>query len=125
VTITTITLFSIYQIFYGLLSFYHSTSARAHPEDLAELDVKLWREDTALAAGATMLLLAIRVNGIAFLVYLGVQTEWYFPIILWLTTLVGMSVINTLVRMKLGTALPALPGFVVLPIVGVWVWFTV
>lgn len=124
-TITTITLFAIYQIFYGLLSFYYSTSASARPVDLAELDVKLWREDTALAAGATMLLFAVRVNGIAFLVYLGLQTEWYFPIILWIATLVGMTVINTLVRRKLGMALPALPGFFVLPIVGVLLWFTV
>lgn len=124
-SITTISLFSIYQIFYGLLSFYHSTSARAHPEDLAELDAKLWREDTALAAGATMLLLATRISGIAFLVYLGFKTEWYYPIVLWLATLVGMSVINTLIRMKLDAALPALPSFVLLPIVGVWMWFTV
>ena len=124
-SIATIALFSIYQIFYGLLSFYHSASARAHPEDLADLDAKLWREDTALAAGATMLLLAIRINGIAFLVYLGFQTEWYYPIVLWLATLAGMSGINSLVRMKLGTARPALPGFVLLPVVGFWIWFTV
>lgn len=123
--VTTIVLFSVYQIFYGLMSFYHSVSARANPEDLANVDAKLWREDTALAAGATIFLLAIRINGIAFLVYLGFQTEWYYPIALWVATLAGMTLINTIIRMRLGTALPALSGFIFLPITGVWMWFTV
>ena len=123
--VTAIVLFSVYQIFYGLLGFYHSVSVRANPEDLADLDAKLWREDTALAAGATTFLLAIRINGIAFLVYLGFQTEWYYPIALWVASLAGMTVINAIIRMWLGTALPALPGFILLPITGVWMWFTV
>jgi len=123
--ITVISLFVIYQVFYGLLSFYHSASVRANPEDLSDLDAKLWRDDTALAAGATIFLMAIRINGVAFLVYLGFQTEWYYPIVLWVATLAGMTVINNLIRMWLGTVLPALPSFILLPIIGVWMWFAI
>jgi hypothetical protein len=124
-TITTAALFFFYELFSAFLTYWYSSAMRANPEDLAEIEVKLWREDTALASGATMLLLAFRVNGVAFLVYLGFQTTWYIPIVLWLATFVVNASINALLRVKLGRAELALPGFVVLPIVGVLMWFTV
>ena len=124
-TITTAALFFFYELFYAFLTYWYSSAMRANPEDLAEIEAKLWREDTALASGATMLLLAFRVNGVAFLVYLGFQTTWYIPIVLWLATFVVNASINALLRVKLGRAELALPGFVVLPIVGVLMWFTV
>ena len=124
-TITTAALFFFYELFYDFLTYWYFSAMRAYPEDLAEIEAKLWREDTALASGATMLLLAFRVNGVAFLVYLGFQTTWYIPIVLWLATFVVNASINALLRVKLGRAELALPGFVVLPIVGVLMWFTV
>jgi hypothetical protein len=124
-TITTAALFVFYELFFAFLTYWYSSAMRANPEDLAEIEAKLWREDTALASGATMLLLAFRVNGVAFLVYLGFQTTWYIPIVLWLATFVVNASINALLRVKLGRAELALPGFVVLPIVGVLMWFTV
>jgi hypothetical protein len=118
-----IALFVTYQVFYGLLSFYHSSTVRASPEDVATLDAKLWLENTPLAAAATVFLLLVRINGIALLVYLGFKTAWHVPIVLFFGALLAMAVLSAIIRRAFGTALPSLLGFVILPIVGVVLWF--
>lgn len=121
----TIISFAIFQVFYGLLSHYHSVTVRASPEDVATVDAKLWLESTPLAAFATIFLLGTRILGILFLLYLGYKTTWYYPIVLFVGSLIPMVVVNAGLRAAFGTAVPALLGFVVLPVVGSWMWFTV
>lgn len=123
--LTTIVLYFFYQIFYGLLSLYFTISYQAAPSDLSNLEAKLWREETLLATVATFFVWLARFNGLAFLVYLGFQTQWYYPIVLWVVALVGMIIINMFIRMIFGLVVPALIGFVVLPVTGIWMWFTV
>ena len=124
-TTAVIALFLTYQIFYGLLSFYQSSTARAAPEDVATLDAKLWLENTPLTTAATVLLLLVRINGLAFLVYLGFKTVWYAPLVLFLGALITMAVFNAIIRSFFGTALPSLLGAAVLPFIGASMWLIV
>ncbi len=118
-----IVVFTVYQAFYGLLSFYYSNAMQKHPEDLSEMECKLWRENTALSAGATLFVLAARITGVAWLVWFGIRTEWYYPALLFVVTLLGTVVINGFIRASFGVAVPALLGFVVLPASGTALWF--
>ena len=120
----TIALFVVYQIFYGLLSYYQSSTVKANPEDVADLDAKLWIENTPVAAAATVFLLLVRVAGIAYLFYLGYRTDWKNPVLLFLGALVIMAIVNTFIRKYFGGTLPALLAFLILPIVGGFLWYT-
>jgi hypothetical protein len=123
--ILTAVLFTIYQIFYGLVSFYHSTTVRARGIDLAQLDIKLWLEDTPLAAVCTTSILIFRINGIGFLIYFGYKTEWYYAVGIFVGATGFMAILNSIIRMKWGHAAPSLLGFLVLPVVGIAMWFSI
>lgn len=120
-----VVVFLLHEVFFGLLSLYYANAMRAQPFELSQLEVKLWREDTPLAAGATTLLLAVRVAGIAWLIRLGVRTEWFYPLVLYVGALLATVVINGVVRAWLGLARPALASFFALPVLVFLMWFVV
>ena len=123
-TTTTIILFTIYHIFYGLLSYYHYWTMRQDPVNVAHLDYKLWMENTPLSGCASLFLLLTRISGIAYLVYLGFKTVWFYPLGLFVFASFVMTIVNGFVRMRFGHNLPALFAFVVLPPVGAYLWIT-
>jgi uncharacterized membrane protein len=117
--------YMLYAVWSGILSFAAASAVRAHPEDLSTLEVKLWREDTLLATGATVFALAARLVGIAFLLYAGWTHSWGFAGALFAASLVLIVIVPRLVRRLLGSAVPALVAFAVVPLAGLWMWVSV
>jgi hypothetical protein len=66
-----------------------------------------------------------RINGIAFLIYLGYQTVWWHPIVIWLLGLCAIKLLSSSFRGKTGFAIPALLAFIVLPISAAYLWYVI
>ena len=66
-----------------------------------------------------------RVNGIAFLIYLGYKTVWWHPIAIWVFGLLSIKLLSSNFRGRTGFAIPALLAFVVLPISAAYLWYVV
>lgn len=114
--------YMVYAVWYGILSFQAEAAIRAQPEDLSAVEWKLWRENTLLATIATLAVLAARLLGIAFLVYMGWAHSWGYAAALFGGSLVLIAIVPHLIRRALGPVLPGLIAFLVLPLAGVWMW---
>ncbi|MCG7497448.1 hypothetical protein MHO82_11275 [Vibrio sp. Of7-15] len=66
-----------------------------------------------------------RINGIAFLIYLGYKTIWWHPIVIWVFCLFAIAVLSRIFKGKTGFAIPALLAFLVLPISAAYLWSVV
>jgi len=66
-----------------------------------------------------------RINGIAFLIYLGYRTVWWHPIVIWAFCLFAIKLLSSSFRGKTGITIPALLAFIVLPISAVYLWYVV
>jgi hypothetical protein len=117
--------YMLYAVWYGVLSFQATSAARADPVDLSALEMKLWRENTLLATGATLVVLAARLVGIAFLLYAGWAHSWGYAAALFAGSLVFIALVPRFIRQALGPVLPGLIAFALLPLVGVWMWVAV
>ena len=115
-------MFFVYQVFEGLLSFNYASARGAHPSELSVAEIKMWRENTVLSAGALLFALMTRIVGIAWLIRLGFRTEWHYPVVLFLGSLLPMAVTTNMIRGLFGPVVPAMLGFIVLPIAGVALW---
>lgn len=122
--IDTVILFACFEVFQAILVTYMQRSLSADMWDLAELDITLWRGG-AISGFAKLFNLANRVGGIAFLIYLGFCTRWFYPIILYGVTLPTSAILTVIVQRTLGLRTPSLLGFIVIPIVAVWMWLSV
>ena len=70
-------------------------------------------------------LILVRINGIAFLIFLGYKHLWWHPILLWLGCLIATDIAASMFRGPTGLTIPALLGFVILPIIGFALWFSI
>ena len=70
-------------------------------------------------------LIAARVNGLAFMVYLGLHTNWYFPLLLWLFVFVMTTFIQVIMQKLFPLLLPAMLGLFIVPVFGIWIWFSI
>ena len=89
------------------------------------LERKLWKDNSALSFFAMLFLFIVRINGIAFLIYLGYTTVWWHPIALWIGCLIGSMVAISMFKGPTGLTIPSLLGYIVLPIAAVALWFSV
>lgn len=80
-------------------------------------------KDISRATTFDILLRIIELNGIAFLIYLGFNSTWYYPIMIFIVAAVTMSLSAVLIQRIFGAQIPAILSMVLLPIVGVWFWF--
>lgn len=115
---TALVFYAVYLLFYCFMNRYHYLTVKSNPEDIAALDHTLWIKDGIISALSTFFLLVVRLTGIAFLLFLGIQTIWYMPIIVFVIGLPLAIVLQSILNRFLGHALPALAGFLVLPIMG-------
>jgi hypothetical protein len=122
--VLTIAAYLIFQTFFGFVSWHYSQAIKAHPEDLSVVEIKLWRENTALATTATMGLMLSRINGIAFLLFCGYKTDWVNVLVLFGSGLLCSLLLGVVMRKLAGPLLPALFGFPVMLIAGTGMWLT-
>jgi hypothetical protein len=115
----------VYEVFGNLLTEFARQGMAAPADDLSALERRLWKDTTALSFFAVSFPLIARINSIAFLIYLGFQTVWWHPIILWVGCLLATAVVASLFRGATGLTIPALLSFVVLPVTGVSLWLIV
>lgn len=123
--LVTIVAFCTYQVFFGMLSGAYSSAMRASPEDLSQLEVQMWRENTPAAAFLTSLVLVARLVGIAFLVYLGYSSNWLNPLLLFAGALLLMVVVNTVARKFVPSILLAMIAYPIILIAGAVMWMFV
>jgi hypothetical protein len=114
-----------YEIFQNIQTEFSRRAKSSPMYNLSALERKLWKDNSALSLFAMLFLLVIRINGIAFLVYLGFTTVWWHPIALWGGGLIGSVVAISLFKGPTGLTIPSLLAYLVLPIVGVVLWFSV
>lgn len=117
-------LFLIYALFDNIQSSHLYRVMTTDRWSLAPIEKKIWL-DQPQALAAIGFGLAARVYGIVFLIYLGIQTRWYYPILLYVVALPLVVFLQNVVRMKWGVLFPTLLGFIVLPLIGVWMWLSV
>ena len=89
---------------------------------LSALERKLWKENSFVSLLSIFFLAVVRINGIVFLIYLGIQGEWWHPVVLWIACLIMTPVAMVFFRGPTGLAWPSLAGFVVIPVVAVFLW---
>lgn len=121
---TAAVMFFVFELFDNIQTQHMCLIRKASPLDLAPIDYQLWLEGP-LALITTIFGLVARIAGIAFLIYLGFQTRWFYPIILYAVSLPITIIFQSIIHIKIGLRLPAQLGYIVMPIVGVWMWFTV
>jgi hypothetical protein len=118
-------LFIAYNCFVGLLNTVAYNAIRSSPIHLSGVEIKLFHQNNFLGSATPALALALRINAIAFLIYLGFEITWYFPIILYLMSLIVLIAISAILRSTVGTLKPALLGYVLGPLLGVAMWLNV
>lgn len=92
---------------------------------LSALERMLWKDSSLVSLSAMAFLLVARINGIAFLIYLGFRTVWWHPIVLWLGCLVATGVVASMLRGRTGLAIPSVLAFVLLPVIALALWSAV
>lgn len=115
-------LYLVFNAFEEIQVRYMELTLKATPLELAPLDLKLWVEPP-LSAFATLFLFLMRPMRWAFLVYLGFQTVWYYPIILFVVSIGTSVAVVTATHLIFGLRTPSLIAYLVMPITGVWMWF--
>lgn len=103
---------------------YMQLTQKVSPLDRAPLDTKLWLTPP-LSTLLTTFLLIMRPMRWAFLIYLGFQTVWYYPLIIFGISILSTLLLVLLVQMTMGLRFPTLLSFIGLPILGVWMWITI
>jgi len=115
----------IYEVLANLQTEFARSSMVSPIYNLSALERKLWKSETPSSLIAMLFIFVARINGIAFLIYLGFKTIWWHPILLWLGCLVCTAVAASLFKGKAGLAIPGMLSFIILPFVGVILWFSV
>jgi hypothetical protein len=115
----------IYEVFGNIQTEYARRAMTQPAYFLSALERKLWKDNSIISLVSLIFLFAVRINGIVFLVYLGFQTVWWNPIVLWVGCMVGSAVAVSMFNGRTGLAIPALLAFPVLPVVAVILWLTI
>lgn len=115
----------IYEVFGNLQTEFARRAMSQPVYALSALERKLWKDNSIISLASLVFLFSVRMNGIAFLVYLGFKTVWWHPIVIWVGCLVGTGVAASMFNGRTGLAIPGMLGFVVLPIIAVSLWFTI
>ena len=122
--VTTALVFFVFEFFQNMLVQYLFMVSQSGPLQLAPIDYKIWLEGP-FAPFAAAFMIVVRITGIAFLIYLGFRTRWFCPIILYCASLPVSVVLLAIVHRSFGIRSPSLVGFMVIPVFGAWMWFTV
>lgn len=113
-----------YEILANIQSEFARRAISAPLYTLSSIERKLWKDNSLISLLAMLFLALVRINGIAFLVYLGIQTEWWKPLVLWVACLVMTGVAIGIFRGPTGLAWPSLISFALLPILAIVLWST-
>lgn len=92
---------------------------------LSTLERRLWKDSSLVSLSAMAFLFVVRINGIAFLIYLGFKTAWWHPVALWVGCLVASGVATSMFRGKTGLAIPSMFAFILMPVIAITLWSTV
>lgn len=111
-----------YEIFGNLQTEFARRAMMSPMYNLSVLERSLWKKGSPLSLAALLFLVAARINGVVFLIYLGFKTAWWHPIIIWVGCLISSVIASSLFKGKSGLAIPALLAFAILPITGIWLW---
>lgn len=122
---TTLATYLIFQVFFGVASQHYAAVGRAHPEDLSELDYKMWRDNSPLSAVLTVSLLVARLVGIAFVLFVWYKTDWTQAAVMFGAGLVLSTVLGHIIRKFVGGSFATVVGMAVIPVTGLAMWFTV
>lgn len=114
-----------YEIFENIQTEFARRAISSPAFNLSALERKLWKSNSALSLFAMLFLLIVRINGIIFLIYLGVKTIWWHPIALWGGCLVGSMVAISMFKGPTGLAIPSMLGYFALPILAVALWISI
>lgn len=117
-------LFIAYNLFVGLLNTVALNAMTANQWSLSPIEDRLFKQNRFLSIGTPILTLILRINGAAFLVYLGFQIVWYSPIVLYLIAVLILGAVSVILRATIGLLMPALLGYLFGPILGILLWFS-
>jgi len=112
----------IYEVFGNLQTEFARRAMTRPVYALSALERKLWKGNSIISLASLLFLFAVRINGVAFLVFLGFKTVWWHPIAIWVGCLVCTSVAASMFNGRTGLAIPGMLGFVILPIIAVTLW---
>ena len=114
----------VFSVFEEIQVRYMELTLKASPLELAPLDVQLWLVPP-ISTFSKLFLTCSRPMRWGFLIYLGFQTHWLYPVIVFILS-IGTSIgIVTVTHLWFGLRLPALLGYLVMPIAGTWMWVAV
>jgi|SRR5690554_210007 len=117
-------------IFYEILANIQTSWAQQAMQQptymLSKIERMLWKDSSLVSLAALVFCAIVRVNGVIFLIYLGFQTDWWWPIVIWISSLVmSLTLMKTIIRGGVFMPLLSLLAFPLLPILAVCLWLTV
>lgn len=114
-----------YEIFGNLLTEFARQALSSPTYNTSALERKLWKEKSTLSFFSMVFLFVSRINGIIFLIYLGYKSIWWHPIVLWVGCLIATGVVASMLKGRTGIVIPALLGFIVIPVTGITLWLII
>ncbi len=116
-------LYLIFSAFEEIQVRYMELTIKSSPLEQAPLDITLWIIPP-LSTFTKLILTLMRPMRWAFLIFLGFQTVWYYPLILFIVSIGTSVAVVTASHLIFGLRMPALLGYLVMPIVGTWMWLS-
>jgi len=108
-TLTAI-LFFIFELFQNIQIKCMLAARNAQSWNLAPIDRKMWL-DGPWALYTTCILAVARFAGIAFLLYFGYRTRWFYPIILWCVSMPVSVIFVSIFQVKFNIRYLAFLGY--------------
>lgn len=102
---------------------YMELTLKASALDLAPMDTMLWLVPP-ISSFTKLFLTLSRPMRWGFLIYLGFQTVWFYPAILFALSIVTSILFVKVVQSMFGLRMPAILGYLVMPISGTWMWLS-
>ncbi|NOQ81134.1 MAG: hypothetical protein GQ548_01240 [Methylophaga sp.] len=112
----------IYEVFAGLQTEFFRQGITSAVYEQSALERKIFSSGSSLDLIFSTFGTIARINGIAFLIYLGYKTVWWHPIVFWVLGLLFIMLFANFCRGKIGFIIPAFLAFLVLPVSAIYLW---
>lgn len=115
----------IYEIFAALQAEFFKQGISSAVYEQSAIERKIFSSGSNLDLVFSTFGTITRINGIAFLVYLGYKTIWWHPVAIWVLGLILIMLVSKYFRGRTGFTIPAFLSFLILPITAAYLWYAV
>ena len=114
-----------YEIFSALQAEFYKQGTSSAVYERSPLERKIFSNNSNLDLIFSISGTIARINGIAFLIYLGYKTTWWHPVAIWVLGLMLIMLVSKTLKNGTGFTIPALLSFLVLPTTAAYLWYAV